>query len=187
MLKRMLKKVCARTQPCFTPLTMGKGSDGSPLSLIWPRWSSCIGSPCWGIFQDSRDAQEATTDLTCWQCRRLLLGRQMLHTDPCFVHGISPGVDGERKPCPLCLCWLWSHNDSLEDVLRRWMAQACWAVSWQGLYGRRPKGWSPDSWKSQIVLPSSCTGWWWLRLEDLVVACPVPSSRRGVHGACGVV
>ena len=111
MLKKMLKKVCARTQPCFTPLTMGKGSDRSPLSLIWPRWSSCIGSPCWGIFQDSRDAQEATTDLTCWQCRRLLLGRQMLHTDPCFVHGISPGVDGERKPCPLCLCWLWSHND----------------------------------------------------------------------------
>ena len=114
-------------------------------------------------------------------------GQQMLHTDPCFVHGTSSGVDGEWTPCPLCLCWLWSHIDSMGDVLRRWMVQACWAVFWQGLYQQRTEGWSPNSWNSQIFLPCSCTGWWGLCLEDLAVACPVPSSRWGVHGACGVV
>ena len=41
MLKKMLKRVGARTQPCFTPLEMEKGSDSSPFSLIWPRWFSC--------------------------------------------------------------------------------------------------------------------------------------------------
>ena len=41
MLKKMLKRVGARTQPCFTPLETGKGSDRSPLSLTWPRWFSC--------------------------------------------------------------------------------------------------------------------------------------------------
>ena len=41
MVKKMLKRVGARTQPCFTPFEMGKGSDRSPLSLTWPRWFSC--------------------------------------------------------------------------------------------------------------------------------------------------
>ena len=41
MPKKMLKKVSARTQPCFTPLEMGQGSDRSPWSLIWPHWFSC--------------------------------------------------------------------------------------------------------------------------------------------------
>ena len=41
MLKKMLKRAGARTQPCFTPLEMEKGSDRSPFSLIWPRWFSC--------------------------------------------------------------------------------------------------------------------------------------------------
>ena len=35
LLSIMLKKVGARTQPCFMPLEMGKGLDRSPLSLIW--------------------------------------------------------------------------------------------------------------------------------------------------------
>ena len=35
----MLKRVGACTQPCFTPLVMGKGSDKSTLSLICPRAS----------------------------------------------------------------------------------------------------------------------------------------------------
>ena len=26
---------------CFTPLLIAKGSERSPLSLTWPRWSSC--------------------------------------------------------------------------------------------------------------------------------------------------
>ena len=41
MLKKMEKRVGARTQPCFTPLLIAKGSERSPLSLTWPRWSSC--------------------------------------------------------------------------------------------------------------------------------------------------
>ena len=41
MLKKMLKRVGARTQPCFTPLEMRKSSNRSPSSLIWPSWPSC--------------------------------------------------------------------------------------------------------------------------------------------------
>ena len=41
MLKKMEKRVGARTQPCFTPLVIGNGSDTSLFSLIWPCWSSC--------------------------------------------------------------------------------------------------------------------------------------------------
>ena len=33
MLKKMLKRVRAKTQPCFTPLVMGRCSDRSQLSL----------------------------------------------------------------------------------------------------------------------------------------------------------
>ena len=41
MLKKMEKRVGARTQPCFMLLLIVKGSERSPLSLTWPRRSSC--------------------------------------------------------------------------------------------------------------------------------------------------
>ena len=37
----MLNRVSARTQPCFTPLTMGKEPERSLFNLTWPRWSLC--------------------------------------------------------------------------------------------------------------------------------------------------
>ena len=42
MLKRMLNRLGARTQPCFTPLTMGKGSERLLFNLTWRCCSSCI-------------------------------------------------------------------------------------------------------------------------------------------------
>ena len=41
MLKHMLNFFGARTQPGFTLLVMGKGSDRSPLSVIWHRLFWC--------------------------------------------------------------------------------------------------------------------------------------------------
>ena len=73
MLKKILKRVGARTQPCFTPLEMGKGSDRTPLSLIWPRWEShAAGSPSVGTWGDSRVVPEWAIVLTCSPCPMLL-------------------------------------------------------------------------------------------------------------------
>ena len=41
ILKKMLNRVGARTQPCFTPLAIGKGSERSLFNLTWRYWSSC--------------------------------------------------------------------------------------------------------------------------------------------------
>ena len=41
ILKKMLNRVGARAQPCFTPLAIGKGSERLLFNLTRPRWSSC--------------------------------------------------------------------------------------------------------------------------------------------------
>ena len=41
MLKKMLNRVGARTQSCFTPLTKGKDPERLLFNLTWPRWSLC--------------------------------------------------------------------------------------------------------------------------------------------------
>ena len=41
MLGKMLNKFGAKTQPCFTPLTMGKGLERLLFNLTWPCCSSC--------------------------------------------------------------------------------------------------------------------------------------------------
>ena len=48
MLKKMLNRVGARTQPCFTPLTMGKGPEWSLYNLTWPHLSLCSWITCRG-------------------------------------------------------------------------------------------------------------------------------------------
>ena len=41
MLKKMLNRIGARTQPCFTLLMIGKDPERSLFNLIWPCWSLC--------------------------------------------------------------------------------------------------------------------------------------------------
>ena len=41
ILKKILNRVGARMQPCFTPLAIGKGSERSLFNLTWLCWSSC--------------------------------------------------------------------------------------------------------------------------------------------------
>ena len=41
MLKKMLNRVGARIQPCFTLLMIGKDPEKSLFNLTWPHWSLC--------------------------------------------------------------------------------------------------------------------------------------------------
>ena len=109
MLRKMLNRVGARTQPSFTPLTIGNDPEKSLFILTWLHWS------CWGTLGSSQGAPWSSTVLFFSLCQTLRSGRQTLRTVPCSAPCISLDAVWGWTPCLWCPCWLWTHT-----VFCRW-------------------------------------------------------------------
>ena len=125
MVKKMLNRVGARTQPCFTPLTMGKDLKRSLFNLTWLRWSLCSWITMLRNFEDSQGAPSSYTVPFCSLCQTLWSGPQKLHRVLCYAPCISLGAVWGRTPCLWCPCWLWTHIGFLVNGLQRWWVPIC--------------------------------------------------------------
>ena len=183
MLKKMLKRVGTRTQACFMPLEMGKGSDRLLLSLIWLHWSSCSWITIFCNLGDSQGAGGSARGLSCWWCQRSWLSLQTQHAVLSFVCGTFLVIARGWTPCPLCLCLLWSHTGFWEIFFGNGWYKPVEQDCGEDFFGDGQKGDPLIVFISLTSLPCSCTEWWWLCCGGLEGACPVPS-RWLVHEAC---
>ena len=177
----MLNWVGARTQSCFTPLTMGKNPERSLLNLTWPRLSLW----CWITmprnFGGSQSASWSSTVPFCSLCQTLWSGLKTLHTVLCFALCISLGAVWGQTPCMWCSCWLWIHTGFLVDGLQKRWVPICLGIHEQGFFLQWRAEWSPDSWRNLIFLPCFCTRWWWLHRKDHLGSFPAPNNWQGVR------
>ena len=85
--RRSVKRVGARTQPCFTPLKIVKGSERSLIFLTWQNWSSCSCMTMLRIFGGQpRRSMYLLTGHFCSQYRKPLSCLQRWRIDPCVIH-----------------------------------------------------------------------------------------------------
>ena len=118
----MLNWVSARTQPCFTPLTIRKDPARLLFNLPWPRWSLCSWITTLKNFGGSQGAPWSSTAPFCSLCQTLWPGPQTLHTVLCSASWIYLGAVWRRTPCLCCPWWLWTDTGFLVDGLqRRWV------------------------------------------------------------------
>ena len=128
MLKKMLNRVGARTQPYFTPLT-----ERSLFNLTCRRWSLWT----WitmlrNLGRGSQGTPWSSTVPFCSLCQTLWSGPQTLHTVLCFAPWISFRVFWGQTPCLWCPCWLWTRTGFLVDGLQWWWVPICLGVDDQG-------------------------------------------------------
>ena len=111
MLKRMLSRVGAKTQLCFTPSTKKKCLEKSMCNLIWPCWSSCM-IILWNFGQQPKSFMISPRPFLLTVSNALVKSTKVTYSAILFLE-----LPEKKKPYMWYPSWLRSHTEFLGSGL----------------------------------------------------------------------